>query len=320
MSLAARIAVWSLLGALAPLAAGQEKPLERSFSAGTAVSYRIQLIVRSDIEGQQPEPIGVKAYVRAFSRFAEDGLAWTATRRVVALGNDGAAEIEETLGDFEGLAGSSTPGDPEAEKLARSLREVLSDWKRQRTLRYRETRSGQLLELKADGVPPLGETPPPLLSLWLLRALRPAVALPEATFRTGERWQEARTAQLANWAEVSGSEAGEWLDLLGGVEPAARLHIVQQLFGTVVAGPEKPPEGAAQARFHGESLNTVSLGDARLFAATRSAMREITWTLAPVEGLPEQPRFRARLSLQVQIDACNETPCLSADRPAERER
>ncbi len=320
MNLAARITVWSLLGALVPLAAGQERPIERSFPAGTAAGYRIQLIVRSEIEGQQPEQIGVKAYVRAFSRFAEDGLAWTATRRILTLGTDGTAEIEETFGDFQSLAGSSTPGDPQAEKLARALRDALSDWKRERSLRYRETRSGQLLELKADGVPSLGEAAPPLLSLWLLRALRPAVALPGAPLLFGERWQEARTAQLTSWAEVSGSETGEWLDVVGAIEPAARLHIVQQLFGTVVAGPEKPPEGTAQARFHGESLNTVSLGDARLLAATRSATREITWTLAPVEGLPERPQFRARLSVQVQIEACNETSCLSADPPAVRER
>ncbi len=320
MSLAARILIGSVLSALALPAAAQEKPLERSFFAGAAASYRIQLTVRSEIAGQQTEQIGARAYVRPFSRVVEDGVRWTATQRVLAIGAQGAAEIEETLEDFETLTSSSNADDPETAKLARALRDAMNDWKRARTLRYRESRTGQLLDLKADGVLQLGEAAPPLLSLWLLRALRPAAALPDKPVRFGERWQEPRTAQFPNWAEVRGSESGQWLDVREASEPAARFLVVQQLFGTVVAGPEKPPEGTAQARFHGESLNMVSLSDAHLLAATRSATREITWTLAPVEGLTERPEFRTSLSVQVVIEVCDETPCLSSGRPALRQR
>jgi hypothetical protein len=102
--------------------------------------------------------------------------------------------------------------------------------------------------------------------------------------------------------------------------PAVRLHIVQQLSGTVASGPEKPPEGTAQGRFHGESLNTISLSDGLLLVAPRSATREVTWTLAPVEGLAERPQFAGRLAVQVQIVACNEDPCLSPEPPAEHDR
>jgi hypothetical protein len=75
-----------------------------------------------------------------------------------------------------------------------------------RTLNYRETKAGQLLELKPDGAPTLGEAAPPLLTLWLLRALRPTIALPASAVRFGEPWQEPRSAQLPNWDDVRGSE------------------------------------------------------------------------------------------------------------------
>ncbi len=314
-----RQTVWLgvLPGLLAPLAFAQEKPPERSFSAGDSASYRIKLTVRSELAGQRPESIGAKTYVRPFSRAVENELSWTAARRVLAVNADGTAEIEESLGDFASVADTSASADEETARLAKVLREALASWGAPRALRYRETRSGHLLELKADGAPLLGEASPALLTLWLLRALRPTVALP---VRLGEPWQGPRTAQLPNWAEVRGAENGEWLAAREASEPAVRLHMVQQLSGIVVSGTEKPPEGSAQGRFHGESLNTVSLGNARLLAATRSAMREIIWTLAPIEGLPERPQFSGRLAVQVQIEACNGDPCLSTEPPAGRSR
>lgn len=309
-----------LWGLLVPSVAAQERPLERSFSVGDTASYRIQLTVRSEVTGQQTETIGAKTYVRPFAQSAENRLNWTATRHVLSVGSDGIAEIEETLDHFEGVAGASAPADEKAAKLATALREALAGWGATRTLHYRETREGQLLDLKADGVPLLGEAPPALLTLWLLRALRPAAALPRAPLRFGERWQEARSAQLPNWADVSGSETGEWLDARGATQPALRLHVVQQISGTVVSGTEKPPEGTAQGSFHGESLNTVSLGDGQLLGATRSATREITWILVPVEGLSERPQFTGRLAVQIEIEACNEDPCLSPQPPVGRNR
>jgi len=302
-----------LLAAVAFLAGAQEKPLERRLAVDAAASYRIQLFVRSEIEGQQAEAIGAKTYVKPFTRAADAGLAWTATRRIVSLGGDGSAEIEEALDDFEGLAEAGAARDGQAVKLAAALRETLVSWRAPRTLRYRENRTGNVFELKAEGVPALDEAPPRVLTLWLLRALRPAAPLSARPVRFGEDWQEPRKVEILPWSEVRASESGEWLEAPPGTEPAARLHIVQQISGVVASGPEKPPEGTGQARFHGEALNTVSLLDGRLLAATRSATREITWTLAPVEGLPEPPQFRTRLSIEVQIQTCDETPCSISD-------
>ena len=78
--------------------------------------------------------------------------------------------------------------------------------------------------------------------------------------------------------------------------------------GTVAAGSERFATGTGGAdplsvigRFHGESLVTVSLMDGRLLRATRSATREITWTLVPGEGFEQPLRFQGRLSVQVRI-------------------
>jgi len=159
--------------------------------------------------------------------------------------------------------------------------------------------------LSPDAVPALDEASPPLLALWLLRALRPAAALPARPVQFDVRWREPRSAKLDGWTGVQGYEDGEWLTAPGSPEPAARLLVNQQISGAVTSGPEKPPEGHAEARFLGESLSTLSLNDGSLLAATRSASREITWTLAPVAGLDHPPQFRARLSAQIEIEECH---------------
>ncbi len=321
MRFSSRLGVAALVGALALPLAGQDRPLARSFTAGAVLRYRITLRVRTALEGQQPVQIGAKTYVKPFSRAAEGQLSWRATRQVVAVGADGTAQIEEKLDEFDEQMARNGEDDEEAAKLLNALRATLRGWETRRTLAYRESRTGQLAGLKPESVPAIGEAAPPLLTLWLLRALRPAAALPATPLRLGEQWQEPRTALLLNWMDVRGTESGEWLEVPGAVEPAVRLHVVQQLLGTVVAGEEKPPEGAAQARFHGESLSTLALDDGRLLAATRSAKREVTWTLAPVEGLSERPQFRATLSVEVQIESCNEEQCLaSGARSALRQR
>src|SRR5712692_1290053 len=312
MRFSSRLGVAALVSALALPLAAQDRPLERSFTVGAVSRYRITLRVRTALEGQQPVPIGAKTYVKPFSRAAEGQLSWRATRQVVAVGADGTAQIEEKLDEFDEQMAGSGDDDEEAAKLLNALRATLQSWETGRTLAYREGRTGQLTGLKPESVPAIGEAAPPLLTLWLLRALRPAAALPVAPLRLGEQWQEPRTALLPNWTDVRGTESGEWLEGPGAVEPAVRLHVVQQLFGTVVAGEEKPPEGTAQARFYGESLSTLALDDGRLLAAMRSAKREVTWTLAPVEGLSERPQFRATLSVEVQIESCNEDQCLAS--------
>jgi hypothetical protein len=289
--------------------AAQQPALQRTFAAGATCQYRVRLVVRTEVEGQRPVKIGVQTYAEPFSRAAEAQLEWQATRRVVSLNADGTANIEETLSQFSSVQATPTPeeDDPEAQKLADALGEALRRWVGSgnagagpRILSYVESRAGGLSALRPDAVPFLDEAPPLLLTPWLLRALRPAATLPAQPIRFDQRWQEPRAVELQNWRNAQGVESGEWLPALESPESAVRLHVVQQIAGGVAAGPDKPQEGTAEGRFHGESLVTLSLMDAHVMTATRSAVREITWTL-PAPGLPEAPRFRGRMTVQVEI-------------------
>ncbi|MBI1750257.1 MAG: hypothetical protein HYR59_06280 [Acidobacteria bacterium] len=297
------------------IANAQERQLERSFSVGAPHRYRVRLTLRSELEAQRPVPIGAKTYVEPFSRSAEVTLSWRATSRVAAVADDGAAVVEEVLDEFEAAQSRVEPADDDAKKMSAALAGAVEAWRVPRTLRYRETPAGQLLGLPPDGVPALGENAPPLLTLWLLRALRPAVTLPGKPIVFGERWQDPRAVKLENWSNVRGVESGEWLEVPGGAEPAVRLHVVQQISGNVAAGSDMPEAGAAQARFHAESLTTLALLDGRVLSAERSAVREISRTFEAVPGLPGPQRFRARLSVQVQIEDCQDNPCLAPSSP-----
>ncbi len=281
----------------------QEKPLQENLAAGATSRFRIQLTVHTEVRGEATEQIGAKTYVKPFVHAAEAGLGWTAVRRVVSVGAAGLAEIEETLDAFEEFGADALAADEDSTKLLATLRETLASWKKDRVLRYRESRDGQLAALAAEGVPPLGEDDPVVLTLWLLRALRPAVALPPKPVRIGDHWEEPRSANLPPWQDVKGSESGEWLEAGAGGQLAATLHVVQQIRGSSPrprAG-DAPEERRGQASFFAESLSNVSLLDGSLLSATRSASRELLWTLAPVEGLPDPPQFRAKLSVAVAI-------------------
>lgn len=289
-----------------------QKPesFERTFAAGDVRQYRIELSVRSELEGDATNKIGAKTYISPFSRGAEETITWRAVRRIVAIDSDGAAEVEEALDNFQagevktfGTAGEDTG------KVARALEATLARWAEagMRTLRYYEGRNGELRSVAPESGPSLGEAAPPILTLWILRALRPAAALPVRPIVFGDRWQEPRVVKLSPWTDARAQESGEWVAVpeTAAVEPSARLLTVQQVLGTVTSGSEKPPEGTAQARFHGESLATLSLSDGHILEAMRSATREISWTLAPIAGLAKAPEFRARLAVQIEIEECH---------------
>lgn len=292
----------------------QEKHLERTFAAGATQRYRVELLVRTELAGQRAVRIGVKGYAEPFTRFVEARISWLATERTASIAADGTADVEETLGGFGAITSDAATGDdPEWKKLAVALEDALRGWAQARTLHYRASRAGELRGLPREGGPPLDEASPQLLTPWLVRALRPAAALPARPIRFGERWQEPRAVTLPGWDNVQGAESGEWLGAPEFAEPAARLQIVQQITGTVTSGSERLAAGAGATdplsvtgRFHGESLATASLMDGRLLRATRSATREITWTIAPGEGFEQPLRFQARLSVQVRIEECGE--------------
>ena len=304
--------------------AAQSEPLARTYTAGATQSYRVELLVRSEIEGQRPVRVGVKDYTEPFARFVEARISWKATQRIASVLPDGSAEIEESLDGFgEPESRAATDGDPDLKNLAATLEDMLRRWSKPRVLHYVATRAGQARGLKPDGVPALDEAAPVLLTLWLALALRPEAVLPARPIRFGERWQGLRAVSLPEWADVQGYEAGEWLEAPGSGEPAVRLLVTQNISGQVASGKERSLNDGADSgvvsvagRFHAESLSTVSLTDGHLLAATRSATREITWTLAPGKGSGDNsskcedsgqpPRFQARLSVQVTIGGCGD--------------
>jgi len=301
-----KVLIFNLLLGCAPLLA-QEKPLERTLVPGDARRYRVTLKVRSELEGQQTEKIGAKTYVTPVSRVAGATLSWIVTRRTLALDEDKTAQTQETIGAFSEIAFDPPPGADDAEQVKQmreALAAALTKWKsaESRELRFMESTSGQLRGLTTEGAPLLDEPEPRLLTPWMLRALRPTAALPAQPLKFGAGWREPRAVQLPKWSDVHGTESGEWLEAPDARETAARLHIVQQISGKVTGGADSPQEATGEGRFYGESLALISLADGRVLTATRSATREITWTLARVEGLPEPPRFRGKLSVEISIE------------------
>jgi hypothetical protein len=309
----ARAAVEVCVAAVCALiSVGQGSGPLRMFRAGRTETFQIELRVRSEVEGQKSTTIGAKTYVQPMLQWVGQTLTWKAERRVISTGADGAAEIEERLSEFSDSTASSG-NDPDTIKLLEALKAAIQPWEAARTLRYRETRAGQIAGLDATAAPPIEEQSPRVLTAWLIRALRPTAALPAHAIAYNQSWQDPRAVQFTEWRDARGSESGEWLGDTAGLhsqgEPALQLHMTQEIAGAVAEGKEKSAEGTAQAHFHAESLSTMALEDLRLLTATRSATREIVWTLAPVEGLATPPQFRGRLLAEIRIKGCDETPC-----------
>jgi hypothetical protein len=309
-----RIIVVCLITLSAALVGAQVGPILRTFQSKNISAFRINLRIRTEIEGQKPSQIGAKTFLQPVSVWLEQNISWQTTRTITSIDADGSAEVEEKLSNF---SASTTTSDEstQTKKLQAGLESALSNWIAPRTLRYRETQSGQISKLTAESVPPVDESSPRVLTAWLLRALRPTAALPARPLNLGEHWQEPRVVQFAEWTATTGSEAGEWLAPPAEVrqrgEPTIKLQTTQEITGTVTSGAEKPAEGSASAHFHAESLSTLALDDLHLMSASRSATRDILWTLAPVEGLEKPPQYRGRLFVEISIQVCDETPCVT---------
>jgi hypothetical protein len=307
------IAAATLITFSAALVDAQSGPILRTFRQESISTFRVNLRIRTEIEGQKPNPIGTKTFMQPISTWLEQNISWQTTRTIASIGSDGSAEIEEELSNFSARTTTSDES-AEAKKLQTDLDSALSKWIAPRTLQYLETKSGQISKLTAEAIPPVDESSPRILTAWLLRALRPTTTLPARPLNLGEHWQEPRVVQFAEWTASTGSEAGEWLAPPAGVrqrgEPTIKLQTTQEITGTVTSGAEKPAEGSAVAHFHAESLSTLALDDLRLMSASRSATRDILWTLGPVEGLEKPPQYRGRLFVEISIQVCDETPCV----------
>jgi hypothetical protein len=299
----------------APPAGAQEAAPElvRAFTAGDVQRYRVTLTVRSVVDGHRPVRVGLQTLAEPFADAAEASLSWEVTRRLLAVDADGSAHVEEALNDFSPLpSASGAQGQPSPQQ---ALIAALAAWTQQlhAPMLYRESPAGQLQGLGETAAPVLDDAPP-VLTLWLRRALRPTAALPARLPREGDRWTEPRSVRLPPWSSVQGTETGAWLE---GPRPELsivkliNLHVTQQISGEVPATTAETNSalGPGQARFHAESLNTlVHLGAplyggyGSLFAATRSASREVSRAIEGVPGFTEPPVFRALLSVTVRIE------------------
>ncbi|NDQ58777.1 MAG: hypothetical protein GZ088_17060 [Acidipila sp.] len=303
-------------------AIAQDTPLTRSFHAQSSVSFRVHLIVRTEVEGQRTEKIGEMTYSIPFRHIAEGRVAWRSTQRTIAVSADGSAQLEESMDNFSTVKVTSEGQDQDVQsqndqsqvdsstvELLDGLRDTLTQWAKNQSLRYRLSAQGAVLEPSASGSPPFQETAPALMGSWLMHALRPAAVLPARPLRLNDRWQEPRSAPAASWKGVTAMESGEWLDAPGHHQAAVRLHTVQQIAASLQT---MTGETSAEIHFHGESLNTLALQNGALISATRSASREQLRVLDAVPGLPEPPRFQATLSLQVEIEQCDDAECESS--------
>ena len=303
-------------------AIAQEAPLTRSFRAQSSASFRVHLIVRTEVEGQRTEKIGEMTYAIPFRHIAEARVAWRSTQRTIAVSADGVAQLEESLDNFSTVKVTSEGQDRDVQsqnvqsqndsstlELLDSLRDTLTQWAQDQSLRYSQSVRGAVLEPTGSGAPPFQESAPALMGSWLMHALRPTAVLPVRPLRLNDRWQEPRSIQMATWKHITAMESGEWLDAPRHPQAAVRLHTVQQIAGILQTA---PGEASAEIHFHGESLNTIALQDGALISATRSASREQLRVLDAVPGLPKPPRFYATLSLQVEIEQCDDAECESS--------
>ena len=297
--------------------AAQNGPAFRIFQPKSTNNYRVDLRIRTEVEGQKPNSSGSKTVLQPVNTWIEQNLSWQVTRSVISVSANGDATIEEQLDRFS-VDVSSSDETENRENLLADFRSALHDWGTPKKFQYRELRAGQISGLAADSVPPLEESAPRILTAWLARALRPTAALPAHPLTFGEHWLEPRIVEFPEWSAIIGSEAGEWIGNPTGIrqrgEPSVKLQTIQEISGAVSAGAEKPAEGSASAHFHAESLSTLAQDDLRLISASRSATRDIVWTLAPVEGLAKPPQYRGRLFVEISIQVCDENPCTMVGR------
>jgi len=304
------------------LPASQAKPLRRTFHMGEETRYRVQLVVRSRRDEPATAKTGADTNVNTVKHAAEARLAWIASERVVSIGPDGAARIREQLEHFSPPTHSQPDDadDAESAKLGAALARILSDWAHDRTLEFRVGAGGPVSGVAAEGAPKLDETAPPLLTLWLNHALRPLATLPEQPVRPGDSWQEPRRIHVAEWMGVQAGETDEWLEAPAGDRAAVRLHVMQEISGRVLDNPSRfparsrekeenerdtpPPTSSKRESFSAESFSTLALDDGRLLAATRAARTDIVG--------PDPRRFRASLSVQVEIGLCLGSECEAA--------
>src|SRR5262245_41733686 len=70
----------ALLLAKSSIGAPQQKPVTRTFVAGSEEHYQVSATIRVETHGVSTENIGEKTYAKPFTHTAEGSVSWRATR------------------------------------------------------------------------------------------------------------------------------------------------------------------------------------------------------------------------------------------------
>jgi hypothetical protein len=304
-----RSVAWTILAACALVTcicfvSAQEKPLRRAFSPGTVDRYRVEVTLRAEVRGVEAETIGVKTYVKPFTHAAEGMLHWTSVRRTGSVDQAGIAEVEETIDRPTGECPAAVAAEEESAPLREGVQRFCESWNTARVLRYREGNDGFIRDYPKADTPDFEDAGCSMIPLWSRHAWRPSAILPAGALRLGERHERKLHPNAARWNPGESSEMTEWLPASGDA-PSVTLHVVQELsnrdYRMTVRSNAGQSNRLEKNSFFAEALSTLSTLDGSLSDATRSAACETTWTLDPVAGLPEPPRFSSKLSVTVMI-------------------
>lgn len=267
------------------------------------------LEVKAESHSVTTEAVAAQTYVTPVVHSAALRIVWQANRRVLDVQAGDSATLEEELVPASPacveLRQSAEQSDAD---LQASLRPLCSFWNAHSVIRYLENSKGlQVRQDSSDPLAPLGENAPPLLALWLRRAVRPAVIFPDQNFELGIKSQRSFRPSEQLLRDARGSETTEWLDAQSEA-PSATLHVLQELSWNAPAALQSANAGRnmdsqpKEESFFSDSLTTLSLQDASLLRASRTASRSTSRHIAPVAGLPEPPDFSTKLTLVVTIE------------------
>lgn len=290
-------------------AAAQQQPLSRVFVADTEERYAVTMDLKAETHSVRTESVAAQTFVTPVVRAAEVSVTWRTTRRILAAGPGGQAKIEESEAPNAGRCEQSANSDEADPELLAAVMHFCSSLLHSGTVRYSEDRAGLLHEETPDPLPDLGEDAPPLLGLWLRRALRPNVIFPAMPFVVGVKSQHRLHPSGGLLKSAEGSETSEWLEARER-QPAITLHVVQQLSWEATPPPastgtprgDKVTQFPAEESFFADSLTTLSVADGSVVRARRSASRSALRKMDPIQGLPHPPEFSSKLTLSITME------------------
>ncbi len=290
-----------VLCALRPTVA-QQKPLTRTFVAGTQERYQVNVAIRVETHGVSTEKVGDKAYTDFYTHEATGEVSWRSTRKIASVNPDGTAAVEELLDHFVANCDKDPTSKSFNATLQKSVQVTCAGWQMTTAINYEEENNGLLRGLPAPM--PAVDSDSSLLSLWIRRAFRPSVVLSKTPIEFGTRSEHRVGNPSSNENQPKGDESSEWLESQS-ENPSAIWHVSQSLRWIDLPNQKVPnmPGGKPQMRqlFYADSLNTISLLDGSLLKASRSATRETTELLDPVHGLADPPTFGSKLTITVTI-------------------